>query len=134
MRRIYLILFLALMVTGCKQTQPVVLPRPNIETKDSVQLHYEYRIDTIWIERNKDTRRSNDTVFIHDSIVQKVIREVKIEDTIHVNSIDTVYVPIKTPTDTSGNRFLRDSGIALWILIVLFVIAAIIGVVLKFAK
>lgn len=134
MRRIYLILFLALMTTGCKQTQPVVLPLPNIETKDSVQLHYEYRIDTMWIERNKDTRRSNDTVFVHDSIIQKVIRKVKIEDTIHVNSIDTVYVPIEISTDTSGNRFLRNSGIALWILIVLFVIAAIIGVVLRFAK
>lgn len=68
----------------------------------------------------------------------------EVHDTIRLQVHDTTYlykeipvevpVTVEVPVEKQGSQFLRNSGIALWVLIGLAVLAAIAGIVLKFAK
>ena len=53
-------------------------------------------------------------------------------DSIYINNTDTIYQQVVV--EKKGSAFLRNSGIALWVLIGLLVVAVIIGIILKFAK
>ena len=136
------ILFAIMIVcfASCKAYYP--LPSNTItQQRDSVRTEYVH--DSIYIERVRNIYTKGDTVYIHDSIfVANTSKEVK-HDSIHIYHTDTihkVYPPDNHPTSTrettlsKGTVFLRNSGIALWVILSILFVAIIIGITLKFAK
>lgn len=117
---------LLLAVSGCKTPAPS-LPT-NTHNRDSVRI--EYKHDSIWNDRWHTIYTKGDTVYIHDSIC--IDRWHTKRDTISKTRTDTIYQQIQV--EKKGSAFLRNSGIALWILIALFVVSVIIGIIIKFAK
>ena len=113
---------------GCK-TQPC-LPLPSSGTHDHDSAHIEYVHDSISVDRWHTIFTKGDTVFVHDSIWRDRWRYT--HDSIYINNTDTIYQTVTV--EKQGSTFLRNSGIALWVLIGLLVVAAIIGIILKFAK
>ena len=111
---------------GCKTVTPT-LPT-NTAQRDSVRI--EYRHDSIYTDRWHTEYTKGDTIYIRDSVWRD--RWHFKHDSIYYASVDTIYQQITV--EKKGSMFLRNSGIALWVLIGLAVIAAIIGIVLKFAK
>lgn len=136
------ILFAILIVcfASCKAYYP--LPS-NTSTQQCDSIRTEYVHDSIYIERVRNIYTKGDTVYIHDSIfVANTSKEVK-HDSIHIyhtDTIHTVYPPDNHPTSTrettlsKGTLFLRNSGIALWVILSILFVAIIIGITLKFAK
>ena len=135
-RFIWLVLGLCMLVgfciltSSCKSVTPA-LPT-NVSSSDSSNNHTELRIDTVYRDRWHTEYMRGDTLIIHDSIDRWRIREVYIHDSIDNSRIDTIYQQVQV--EKKGSAFLRNSGIALWVLIALAVLAAIVGIVLKFAK
>lgn len=115
---------------GCKSTQPPTLPNTTHTDRDSIRT--ELRIDTIHRDRWHKEYQKGDTIFIHDSIDRWHAHYIYIHDSIDNSRIDTIYQTVEV--EKKGSEFLQNSGIALWALIALVVIAAIIGVIVKFAK
>lgn len=116
-------------MTGCKTPCPcAALPSGGTHDHDSVRTEYIH--DSISVDRWHTILQKGDTVYVRDSIYFYKWRNK--HDSIYINNTDTIY---NTVTVTQqGNMFLRNSGIALWVLIGLLVVAAIIGIILKFAK
>ena len=129
MKRWCAYIVLALLV-GCKSVTPAIPTNSHESSCDSIRT--ETRIDTIYRDRWHTEYMRGDTLIIHDSIDRWRIREVYIHDSIDNSRIDTIYQTVQV--EKKGSAFLRNSGIALWVLITLFVVAVIIGIVLKFAK
>lgn len=117
-----------LAMTGCK-SQPC-LPIPSSGTHDHDSVRTEYVHDSVTIDRWHKEYIKGDTVYIHDSIWRDRWRNK--HDSVYVNNTDTIYQTIQV--EKKGSAFLRNSGIALWVLIGLLVVATIIGIILKFAK
>ena len=111
---------------GCKTVTPT-LPT-NTAQRDSVRI--ELRHDSVYIDRWHTEYQKGDTVFIRDSVWRD--RWHFKHDSIYYASIDTIYQQITV--EKKGSMFLRNSGIALWVLLGLLLVAVIIGIVLKFAK
>lgn len=129
----YLVL-LALIFCDCKGTAPVI--PTNTHDRDSVRI--EYRQDSIYIYKHDsvfvDRWQKGDTVFVTKTNYQTVYKD-RLQwqhDSVYINLTDTIYNTVTV--EKKGSMFLRNSGIALWVLIALAVIAAIVGIVLKFAK
>ena len=110
-------------------------------------------LDSVSVEVwHRDVLRGDSIVAQRDSSVtirtiyrdRYITDRQSVHDTIRVHDHDTTYVykeiPVEVPVEKivevekAGNRFLHNSGIALWVLIGLFVLAVIAGIVLKFAK
>lgn len=121
-----LFICLLLAVPGCKTTNPSV--PTNSHSRDSVRI--EYKHDSIWNDRWHTIYTKGDTVYIHDSV--SVDRWHTKRDTIAKTRTDTIYQQIQV--EKKGSAFFRNSGIALWILIAMFVVSVIIGIIIKFAK
>ena len=119
-----------ILTSSCKGVTPA-LPT-NVSSSDSNNNHKEQRIDTVYRDRWHTEYMRGDTLIIHDSIDRWRIREVYIHDSIDNSRTDTIYKTVQV--EKPYKQFLVNSGIALWVLIVLFVIAVIIGIVIKFAK
>lgn len=115
-------------MTGCK-SQPC-LPIPSSGTHDHDSVRTEYVHDSISVDRWHTILQKGDTVYVRDSIYFYKWRNK--HDSIYINNTDTIYQQVVV--EKKGNMFLRNSGIALWVLIGLLVVAAIIGIILKFAK
>lgn len=120
-------------MTGCKTPCPcAALPSGGTHDHTGDSTHIEYVHDSITVDRWHKEYVKGDTTYIHDSIFKDRWHNRYIHDSIYINNTDTIY---NTVTVTQqGNMFLRNSGIALWVLIGLLVVAAIIGIILKFAK
>lgn len=123
-------MLVGVMLTGCKTLPQTPLPSTHDHHGDSV--HTEYVHDSIYIDRWHTQYQKGDTVFIHDSIFRDRWHKTNIHDSIYISNTDTIYQTVEI--EKKGSAFLRNSGIALWVLIGLMVIAVIIGIVLKFAK
>ena len=65
----------------------------------------------------------------HDSLEHEIAVRDKIIETLRNSQTE---IPVYIEKEQS--QFLRNSGIALWVLIGIFLVAVIIGIVLKFAK
>lgn len=120
-------LCLVLAMVGCK-TQPLPVIPTNNSQRDSVRIEYKY--DSIYIDRWHNIYTKGDTVFVHDSIFRDRWRYK--HDSIYFASVDTIYQQITV--EKKSSQFLRNSGIALWVLLGILLLAVIIGIVLKFAK
>lgn len=121
---------IALAFVGCKTPQLPTLPNSSDRSHDSVRTEYVH--DSVYIDRWHTQYMKGDTCYIHDSIDRWRNKYVYIHDSIDNSRTDTIYQ--KVEIEKKGSAFLRNSGIALWVLIALFVVAVIIGIVLKFAK
>lgn len=117
---------------GCRAQRTTTLPEPNAHNRDSVRI--EYRHDSIYTDRWHTQYVKGDTVYIHDSIWRD--RFLKIHDTLRINNTDTIYQPVEVPVVQEVDRspFLRNSGIALWVIVALLLLSVIAGIVIKFAK
>ena len=119
------------------------------ERHDSAQRYYIH--DSVKIERwHRDVVAGDSVVHAIDSVVREVVRYVdrehkvihEVRDTIKLNNTDTVTVTHEVPVEVQvpvtvevdKSPFLRKSGIALWVILGLLVVAVIVGVVIKFAK
>ena len=130
---LYLIAWIMIILAfvSCKGTQLPTLPtNTHKDSHDSIRTEYVH--DSVYIDRWHTQYMKGDTCYIHDSIDRWRNKYVYIHDSICNSRIDTVYQ--KVEIEKKGSAFLRNSGIALWVLIALFVIAVIIGIVLKFAR
>lgn len=124
-----IVLFLSMILlafVGCKSPQLPTLPSSPERSRDSIRTEYVH--DSVYIDRWHREIQKGDTVYVHDSIDRWRNKYVYIHDSIDNSRTDTVVV------EKSGSAFLRNSGIALWVLIAILVVAVIIGIVLKFAK
>lgn len=80
--------------------------------------------------------KRGDTTILHDSILYYKYK--LIHDSIYVkfevhDTIPADPVIIEKPL-TNNQIFLQRSGVALWVLIALLLLAVIIGIIIKFAK
>lgn len=130
-----LLLVLGLFCSSCRSLpQQVVLP--NSSNRDSVRIEfvhdsvYVYKHDSIF----RDRWRSGDTVYVTVEKWQTRWRDKynEIHDSVYINQTDTIYqtVTVVQPVNT----FLKNSGIALWVIIALAVLAIVAGLFIKFAK
>lgn len=122
---------LLLCMIGCKSVAPYI-PPTNVSQHDHDSVRNEYVHDSIYVDRWHKEVTKGDTVFIHDSILHWRDKLVYIHDSIDNSRIDTIYNTVQV--EKKGSVFLRNSGIALWIIIALLILAVIVGIVLKFAK
>ena len=124
-----LMVFIAM--TGCK-CPCAVIPGGGThqETNDSV--HTEYIHDSIYTDRWHTIYTKGDTVFVRDSIWRDRWHYKQIHDSVYINNTDTIYNVVEV--EKKGAAFWKGSGIALWVLIGALVLAAIIGIIIKFAK
>lgn len=128
-----IVLFLSMILlafVGCKSPQLPTLPSPSERSRDSIRTEYVH--DSVYIDRWHREIQKGDTVYVHDSIDRWRNKYVYIHDSIDNSRTDTIYQQVVV--EKSGSAFLRNSGIALWVLIAILVVAVIIGIVLKFAK
>lgn len=120
-------------MVGCKTPCPcAALPSGGTHDHTGDSVRTEYVHDSITIDRWHTRYVKGDTVYVRDSIFRERWRNK--HDSIYINNTDTIRDTVTVEVEKKGSAFLRNSGIALWVLIALFVIAAIIGIVLKFAK
>lgn len=91
------------------------------------------RVDSVWRDRWHTEVTKGDTVYIRDSITDYKYKTV---DRIVEKSVtDSVDRPIPMPAEwTDTERFMYKSGIALWVIIGLILLAVIGGLFIKFAK
>lgn len=122
-------ILLALLVS-CK-TLPTPTPT-NSHERDDDSIRTEYRIDTLIVDRWHTIVHKGDTVYIHDSIDRWRIKHDSIYAYKYINNTDTIRIPVEI--EKQGSQFLRNSGIALWVLLALLLLAVIAGIVIKFAK
>ena len=124
------LLIAAMALASCKTIKQVNVPEVHTRTNDSIRKEYVH--DSIYIDRWHTTTIKGDTVIIHDSIDRWYEKLVFVHDSIDNSRIDTIskIVEIEKPQSV----FLRNSGIALWVIIALIISGAIVGIVIKFAK
>ena len=125
-----LLFLLALAMTGCKTIQPVVLPNNHTAQSDSVRTEYIH--DSVIVHHWHTEKQKGDTFYIHDSVDRWKEKLVYVHDSIFNNTTDTIYQPVEIEKPQSV--FLRNSGIALWVILALLVAGVVIGIILKIKK
>ena len=120
----------AVLVVSCKTVTPTLPTNSHDSSRDSIRTEYVH--DSVYIDRWHTQYMKGDTCYIHDSIDRWRNKYVYIHDSIDNSRIDTIYQTVQV--EKPYKQFLVNSGIALWVLLVLLVIAIIIGIVIKFAK
>lgn len=130
---IMLFIFLLVAIPGCRSMQPAI--GSTSSRNDSIAIRTEYVHDTTIIEKLRTVIQKPDTLYIHDSIVIYKYRDRLKTDTLYRYHTDTITkiqeVIVEKPV---GSKFMQRSGIALWIIIGLTVILAIVVIVWKIAK
>ena len=123
-------LFVIFFFVGCKSQQLPTLPNSSDRSHDSIRTEYVH--DSVYIDRWHKEIQKGDTFYIHDSIDRWRNKYVYIYDSIDNSRIDTIYKAVEI--EKKGSAFLRNSGIALWVIIALIIAGVVIGIILKFAK
>ena len=123
---------------GCASSQPIIGESSNHEREHSNnQSHMEHTTDSTLIDRMREVITRNDTVFIHDSIYFFKLRDRYVTDTIHdtlyINNTDTIRLTITNEVEKPIAPFVRNSCIALWVIIGVAVLALILWLVRNFA-
>lgn len=109
----------------------------NISDTRHDSIRREYVHDSIYVERDRTTYILGDTVYRIDSVTLYKEQRVVVHDSIMINRTDTIYqIPHSTPETElpRGTQFLRNSGIALWVILSVLFIAIIAGIIFKLAK
>lgn len=119
--------------------RPVVLPHANVSLNDSFVYRWNFLLDTTITDHYREIYRHKDTVYVKDSTNTIHTHFETKGDTVYKTQVDTIYVPVEVPIEvpgqiSKGNRFLIHSGIALWVIAGVLIVALAIGITLKIAK
>ena len=117
-------------LTACKTPQLPTLSGSSDRSHDSIRTEYVH--DSVYIDRWHKEIQKGDTIWIHDSIDRWRNKYVYIHDSIDNSRTDTIYQTVEI--EKKGSTFLRNSGIALWVIIALIIAGVVVGIILKFAK
>lgn len=123
---------------GCASSRPIIGEYSNHEREHSNnQSHVEHTTDSTLIDRMREVITRNDTVFIHDSIYIFKWRNRYITDTVHdtlyINNTDTIRLTITNEVEKPIAPFVRNSCIALWVIIGVAILALIGWIAWNFA-
>lgn len=129
---IALAIFLAMLACASCSSQNVVASNVHERKQDSVRI--EYKHDSIYTDRYHHIYTIGDTVYIHDSIWRDRWHTINKHDSIYINNTDTIYQTNTIEVEKRGSAFLRNSGIALWVILSILLLSVIIGIVLRFVK
>lgn len=129
-----LIIAMFALMLSLASCSPKVVPGMS-HNRDSVRVEKIYIVDSTYIDRWHTILQKGDTVYKHDSIVKHLWRYKEIHDTLTVVSVDTTIIreEIEKPL-SKGNKFLLHSGVALWILVAVLIIAGVVSIVLHVRK
>lgn len=121
----------AIACSSCTRV-PASVVLPNVHNNNTDSVRTEYVHDSIYIDRWHKEYVKGDTVHVHDSIDRWRYKYVYIHDSIDNSRIDTIYQTVQV--EKPYKQFLVNSGIALWIIIILIILAIAAGLFIKFAK
>lgn len=132
-----MILLLITMI-GCASSRPIMNESSTHEREQSNnKTHVEHTTDSTLIDRLREVITRNDTVFIHDSIYIYKLRDRQITDTVHdtlyINNTDTIRLTITNEVEKPIAPFVRNSCIALWVIIGVAILALVGWVWFSFA-
>ena len=130
MRKIFFIVLTMITMIGCASSRPIIGESSNHERDHSnTRSHVESTTDSTIIDRLREVIMRNDTVYIHDSIYIEKWRERQVKDTIHdtlyINNTDTIRLTITNEVEKPIAPFVRNSCIALWVIIGVAILALI---------
>lgn len=127
MKKFALILSVVLMCACAAQRPPYIPQEDSHKTTEK-----EYRLDTIYIDRWHTEQKKGDTVIIHDSIN---IYKVKRDSILYGDTTTKAPILIEKEKElTKHQEFMIKSGVALWIILAVVILAIVIGIIIKFAK
>lgn len=123
---------------GCASSRPIIGDSSNHERDHSnIRSHVENTTDSTLIDRLREVITRNDTVFIHDSIYIYKLRDRHVTDTVHdtlyINNTDTIRLTITNEVEKPIAPFVRNSCIALWVIIGVAILALIGWIAWNFA-
>ena len=123
---------------GCASSRPIIGESSNHEREQSTnQSHVEHTIDSTLIDRLREVITRNDTVFIHDSIYIYKFRDRHVTDTVHdtlyINNTDTIRLTVTNEVEKPIAPFVRNSCIALWVIIGVAILALVGWIWFSFA-
>lgn len=123
---------------GCASSRPIMSESSNHEREQSTnQSHVEHTTDSTLIDRLREVITRNDTVFIHDSIYIYKLRDRHVTDSIHdtlyINNTDTIRLTVTNEVEKPIAPFVRNSCIALWVIIGVAILALVGWIWFSFA-
>lgn len=123
---------------GCASSRPIIGESSNHESDHrNTRSHVENTTDSTIIDRLREVIVRNDTVYIHDSIYIEKWRERQVKDTIHdtlyINHTDTIRRIITNEVEKPIAPFVRNSCIALWVIVGVAFLSLVVWIVWKFA-
>ena len=125
---------------GCASSRPIIGESSNHNHERehiNNQSHVEHTTDSTLIDRLREVITRNDTVFIHDSIYIYKLRDRYVADTIHdtlyINNTDTIRLTITNEVEKPIAPFVRNSCIALWVIIGVAILALVGWIWFSFA-
>lgn len=138
MRRFLFIVLTMITMIGCASSRSIIGESSNHEREQSNnKSHVEHTTDSTLIDRLREVIIRNDTVFIHDSIYIFKWRDRHVTDTVHdtlyINNTDTIRLTITNEVEKPIAPFVRNSCIALWVMIGVAILALILWLVWNFA-
>ena len=138
MRRFFFIVLTMITMIGCASSRPIIGESSNHERDHSnTRSHVEHTTDSTLIDRLREVITRNDTVFIHDSIYIYKFRDRHVTDTVHdtlyINNTDTIRLTITNEVEKPIAPFVRNSCIALWVIIGVAILALIGWIAWNFA-
>ena len=130
MRKIFFIVLTMITMIGCASSRPIIGESSNHEREQiNNKSHVESTTDSTIIDRLREVIMRNDTMYIHDSIYIEKWRERQVKDTIHdtlyINNTDTIRLTITNEVEKPIAPFVRNSCIALWVMIGVAILALI---------
>ena len=134
----FIMMAISLMVVGCKTLPPTITNAISTSShRDSIAEETIYIHDTTYIDRYHSVITSNDTVYIRDSIYIYVEKDMQQHDTVYVTKTDTIRIE-QTKTEYQEIEkpiapFVRNSCIALWVVIGVAILALILWLMWNFA-
>lgn len=138
MRKFFFIVLTMITMIGCASSRPIIGESSNHEReKSNNKTHMENTIDSTFIDRLREVITRNDTVFIRDSIYIYKLRYLHVTDTVHdtlyINNTDTIRLTINNEVEKPIAPFVRNSCIALWVIIGVAVLALVGWIWFSFA-
>ena len=138
MRKFFFIVLTMITMIGCASSRPIIGEFSNHEREQSNnKSHVEHTTDSTLIDRLREVIVRNDTVFIHDSIYISKWRDRYVTDTVHdtlyINNTDTIRLTITNEVEKPIAPFVRNSCIALWVIIGVAILALIGWIAWNFA-
>lgn len=131
MRNVWCFIFVvAVCMASCRAYYPATTSTST--NRDSIRTLFVH--DSIYIDRWHSKEIAGDTIILHDSITRTIYKQVAQHDSVFINRCDTIYQTREIQVQKKSSTFLRNSGIALWCILALLLLAVIAGIVIKFAK